>query len=83
MYLQYLYSSHFSIENLDSYRPVILVLRIWMIKVCKNAQKRDVLKLADFGWSCHLKNANERRATLCGTLDYLSPEMVREILMGL
>jgi len=32
------------------------------------------LKLADFGWSVHSPNA--RRSTLCGTLDYLPPEMV-------
>ncbi|KAJ2158412.1 spindle assembly checkpoint kinase [Coemansia sp. RSA 552] len=32
------------------------------------------LKIADFGWSVHARN--ERRRTLCGTLDYLPPEMV-------
>ena len=32
------------------------------------------LKIADFGWSVHAPNA--RRTTLCGTLDYLPPEMV-------
>ncbi len=32
------------------------------------------LKIADFGWSIHAPNA--RRKTLCGTLDYLPPEMV-------
>ncbi|KAF0695198.1 Aste57867_13962 [Aphanomyces stellatus] len=32
------------------------------------------LKLADFGWS--VASDNVRRRTLCGTLDYLSPEMV-------
>ena len=31
-------------------------------------------KLADFGWSVHAPNT--RRTTLCGTLDYLAPEMV-------
>ncbi|KAI8852407.1 kinase-like domain-containing protein [Chytridium lagenaria] len=31
------------------------------------------LKIADFGWSVH---TNTRRQTLCGTLDYLPPEMV-------
>lgn len=34
---------------------------------------RGEIKLADFGWSIHTQN---RRQTLCGTLDYLSPEMV-------
>ncbi|KAH0787591.1 Aurora kinase A [Histomonas meleagridis] len=32
------------------------------------------LKLADFGWSVHAPT--NRRTTLCGTLDYLSPEMI-------
>lgn len=32
------------------------------------------VKIADFGWSVHAPS--NRRATLCGTLDYLPPEMV-------
>jgi serine/threonine protein kinase len=32
------------------------------------------LKIADFGWSVH--SPSNRRTTLCGTLDYLPPEMV-------
>lgn len=32
------------------------------------------VKIADFGWSVHAPNT--RRLTLCGTLDYLPPEMV-------
>ena len=32
------------------------------------------LKIADFGWSVHAPSS--RRKTLCGTLDYLPPEMV-------
>lgn len=32
------------------------------------------LKIADFGWSVHAPSS--RRETLCGTLDYLPPEMV-------
>ncbi|ESO03733.1 hypothetical protein HELRODRAFT_191942 [Helobdella robusta] len=35
---------------------------------------RGELKIADFGWSVHAPSS--RRATLCGTLDYLPPEMV-------
>ncbi|XP_053666312.1 aurora kinase B [Anopheles marshallii] len=34
----------------------------------------DNIKLADFGWSAHT-NSNKRK-TMCGTLDYLPPEMV-------
>ena len=32
------------------------------------------IKIADFGWSVHAPSS--RRKTLCGTLDYLPPEMV-------
>nr|XP_027202144.1 aurora kinase B-like [Dermatophagoides pteronyssinus] len=37
------------------------------------------LKLADFGWAAYLKN---RRKTYCGTMDYLSPEIVRQEWYG-
>ena len=33
------------------------------------------LKISDFGWSVHAPSS--RRATMCGTPDYLSPEMIR------
>ena len=32
------------------------------------------IKIADFGWSVHAPTS--RRKTLCGTLDYLPPEMI-------
>ncbi len=32
--------------------------------------------IADFGWSVHAPSS--RRTTLCGTLDYLPPEMVED-----
>ncbi|XP_015679452.1 aurora kinase B-B-like [Protobothrops mucrosquamatus] len=35
---------------------------------------RGELKLADFGWSVHTLSL--RRTTLCGTTDYLAPEMI-------
>ena len=35
--------------------------------------ENGVIKLCDFGWSIKTK---EPRKTLCGTLDYLSPEMI-------
>jgi len=35
---------------------------------------KDELKIADFGWSVHTPSS--QRETLCGTLDYLPPEMV-------
>ncbi|KAK3313437.1 kinase-like domain-containing protein [Apodospora peruviana] len=33
------------------------------------------IKISDFGWSVHAPN--NRRQTLCGTLDYLPPEMIK------
>lgn len=39
------------------------------------------LKIADFGWSVHAPHS--RRKTLCGTLDYLPPEMVQVKLCNL
>lgn len=53
----------------------------------KNVMHRDIkpenillglhgeLKLADFGYSVH--SPSDRRATMCGTLDYLPPEMLK------
>ncbi|CAG7565805.1 unnamed protein product [Fusarium equiseti] len=35
----------------------------------------DELKISDFGWSVH--SPSRRRETMCGTLDYLPPEMIR------
>lgn len=34
------------------------------------------MKIADFGWSVHAPSS--RRQTMCGTLDYLPPEMVQQ-----
>ncbi|CAK4073178.1 unnamed protein product [Aphanomyces euteiches] len=36
----------------------------------------DEILLADFGWSAANVTSANRRQTLCGTLDYLSPEML-------
>ncbi|ORE02813.1 kinase-like protein [Rhizopus microsporus var. microsporus] len=38
--------------------------------------EKDNIKLADFGWSVRTRVVDNRRHTLCGTLDYLPPEMV-------
>lgn len=34
------------------------------------------IKLSDFGWSVQVNPSNLKRLTICGTLDYLPPEMV-------
>lgn len=36
----------------------------------------DELKIGDFGWSVHAPSS--RRTTMCGTLDYLPPEMLEK-----
>ncbi|EKG17206.1 hypothetical protein MPH_05584 [Macrophomina phaseolina MS6] len=53
----------------------------------KNIMHRDIkpenilvgihgeIKISDFGWSVHAPN--KRRNTMCGTLDYLPPEMIK------
>lgn len=53
----------------------------------KNVMHRDIkpenilvgikgdIKISDFGWSVHAPN--NRRNTMCGTLDYLPPEMIK------
>lgn len=40
----------------------------------------DQIKLSDFGWSAH--TTSNQRKTMCGTLDYLPPEMYATISMG-
>jgi len=37
----------------------------------------NAIKIADFGWSVHAPST--RRQTVCGTLDYLPPEMVGHV----
>nr|BAF44482.1 aurora kinase 2 splicing variant [Arabidopsis thaliana] len=50
------------------------------LQKCKYFSERRAatgeLKIADFGWSVHTFN---RRRTMCGTLDYLPPEMVESV----
>lgn len=38
--------------------------------------KNNTIKIADFGWSVYDNSIQQRRNTLCGTLDYLPPEMI-------
>jgi serine/threonine protein kinase len=39
--------------------------------------RKGVVKIADFTWAVHC-DMGERRRTLCGTLDYLPPELVTQ-----
>ncbi|KAG8214699.1 kinase-like protein [Butyriboletus roseoflavus] len=58
--LRYLHSKHVIHRDI---KPENLLLGI-----------NGELKIGDFGWSVHAPSS--RRMTLCGTLDYLPPEMV-------
>ncbi|KAM3141837.1 hypothetical protein pb186bvf_006159 [Paramecium bursaria] len=38
----------------------------------------DLVKISDFGWSIHTTSLNQKlRRTFCGTMDYISPEVIR------
>ena len=41
-----------------------------------HADGRAFIKLADFGWAVHDPSERVRRTTLCGTPDYLAPELL-------
>ncbi|ANQ07785.1 Serine/threonine protein kinase [Plasmodium coatneyi] len=41
--------------------------------------KYGVVKIADFGFSCQLKNKRQKRSTFCGTVDYMPPEIINQI----
>ena len=35
------------------------------------------LRLGDFGLACQVRRADERRMTVCGTPNYIAPEVLR------
>lgn len=38
----------------------------------------DLVKISDFGWSVHTHTISSKiRRTFCGTMDYVSPEVLR------
>ncbi|SBT35011.1 serine/threonine protein kinase 6 [Plasmodium ovale wallikeri] len=41
--------------------------------------KYGIIKLADFGFSCQLKNRRQKRSTFCGTVDYMPPEIINQV----
>ena len=74
-------------EEARAARYIIQVIRAFKYMHSKDVIHRDLkpenlldcmgtIKLADFGWSVHAPS--NRRQTMCGTLDYLPPEMVSQ-----
>eukprot|EP00053_Salpingoeca_punica_P008238 m.74470 g.74470 ORF g.74470 m.74470 type:complete len:342 (+) comp14506_c0_seq1:40-1065(+) len=85
-----LYKELQKFQRFDEKRSATYVLQLAeALKYChaKHVIHRDIkpenlllgikgnLKIADFGWSVHAPSS--RRKTMCGTLDYLPPEMVK------
>jgi len=53
---------------------VLLFLLLLLLLLFLSCFPKGQVKIADFGWSVHAPR--NRRKTLCGTLDYLPPEMI-------
>jgi len=86
-----LYKELTSCKMLSEFRTATIVYEVSdALKYCHANQiiHRDIkpenilvglqgeVKLADFGWS--VRTPSKRRQTMCGTLDYLPPEMVEQ-----
>lgn len=60
------------------FAPLVFSLSACLLKSAENLLlSNGQVKIADFGWAVHHID-DARRATLCGTLDYLPPEMCDE-----
>jgi len=67
--LQYIFQVSDALNYCHSKRVIHRDIKPENILLCDDGQ----IRIADFGWSVHAVN---RRKTMCGTLDYLPPEMV-------
>ncbi|KRX57469.1 Aurora kinase A-A, partial [Trichinella sp. T9] len=67
---QYLHQLIGALSYLHSKKVIHRDIKPENILIGSNGQ----LKIADFGWSVH--SPSSRRGTVCGTLDYLPPEMI-------
>lgn len=74
---QYFREVLLAVEYLHSHVPAIIHRDIKPENILLDKQGR--IKLTDFGWSNYYNPENAvPRTTLCGTLEYLPPEMVEE-----
>lgn len=67
----YIYQLASALEYCHQKKVVHRDIKPENVLVAKNGD----VKIADFGWSVHAPSS--KRQTLCGTLDYLPPEMVK------
>ena len=66
-----------AVEYLHSHDPIIIHRDIKPENILLDSQ--GILKLTDFGWSNYYsKELGTPRYTMCGTFEYLSPEMIKE-----
>ena len=72
--LNYLHKKNIIHRDIKADNIIICNVNFLLFYKIKN-KKKGIAKLADFGYSrlCNLQNT---RNTFCGTLDYLSPEIV-------
>ncbi|OMJ67355.1 hypothetical protein SteCoe_35501 [Stentor coeruleus] len=73
---QYFYEVLMAVEYLHSHVPAIIHRDIKPENILLD--KNGHVKLTDFGWSNYYINENEPRTTVCGTPEYLPPEMVEQ-----
>lgn len=71
---QYFYEMCDALEYLHALKPPVVHRDIKPENILLD--KAGHVKLADFGWSNIMQDAN-LRVTFCGTPDYLAPEMIR------
>ena len=74
---QYFREVVLAVEYLHLHTPAIIHRDIKPENILLDSQGR--VKLTDFGWSNYESTADEApRKTVCGTLEYLPPEMIEE-----
>ena len=74
---QYFREAVLAVEYLHLHTPAIIHRDIKPENILLDSQGR--VKLTDFGWSNYESTADEApRKTVCGTLEYLPPEMIEE-----